>query len=150
MNDVTTIRPAPHTPVRKPKRSTMESAYDSAARAVEKARDGTTDAARRAAESLDANPMSVLVGGVALGILAGLFVPRTDKEAELLLPVGRKLKEGAETATQAAVDAGKAELAAVGISRIGANEQVGKLIEGIGKAISSASVAAKESRKKGK
>ena len=143
----TATRPAP---ARKPKRTSMEATYDSAARAVEKAREGASDAARRAAESIDANPMSVIVGGVALGVIAGLFVPRTEREAELLQPVGKKIREGAGTATQAALEAGKSELAAVGISRIGANEQVGKLIEGLGKAISSASVAAKESRKKGK
>jgi hypothetical protein len=122
----------------------------SATRAADRVREGASEAARRTAEGIEANPMSVVVGGVALGVLAGMFVPRSRKETELLKPVGRKVREGAETAAKAAVEAGKAELAVVGLSRVGASESVGKLVEGLGKAIASASAAAKESRKAGK
>jgi len=122
----------------------------SASRAADKVREGAGEAARRTVEGIEANPMSVIIGGVALGVIAGLFVPRSKKETELLVPVGRKVREGAETAAKAAVEAGKAELAVVGLSRVGASESVGKLIEGLGKAIASASAAAKESRKSDK
>ncbi len=108
---------------------------------------GVLDDARK---GIGANPIAALVGSAAIGVLAGVFLPRSEREAELLGPLGAKLNEGAVTAAKAARDAGKAELAAAGLSRVGANEQVGKLIENVGKAFTSAGQAARESRAKKK
>ena len=52
----------------------------------------TIDAATaRATETLDTNPLGVLAGGLALGAIAGALLPRTDREKELMRPVGAKL-----------------------------------------------------------
>lgn len=104
------------------------------------------DALDDARDGIAANPIAAVLGGAAIGVLAGVLAPRSEREAELLGPLGAKLNEGAVTAAKAARDAGKAELAAIGLSRVGANEQVGKLIEGIGKAFTSAGQAARETR----
>ncbi len=116
--------------------------------ALSATRDATRDLADRASRSVDAAPLAVLAGGIAVGAIAGLLLPRTEQEAQLLGPIGRKLNEGAATAARAARDAGKAELAAAGLSRVGANEQVGKLLESVGKAARSAGEAARESRRR--
>jgi hypothetical protein len=115
-------------------------------KAVEKALDTTRqtarDAARRTAEGIEANPISVLVGGVALGVLAGALIPRTEQESRLLGPVGKRLTETATGAAQAARDAGKAELDSLGLNKDAARDQVGKVIDGVIKALSSAGAAA--------
>ena len=116
-------------------RSTAEKALDST-------RDTAREAARRAAEGIEANPLSVLVGGVALGVLAGALIPRTEQEGKLLGPVGKRLTDTATGAVQAARDAGKAELDTLGLNKDAARDQVGKLIDGVIKALSSAGAAA--------
>lgn len=104
------------------------------------------DALDGARDGIGANPIAAVIGSAAIGVLAGVLVPRSEREAELLGPLGAKLNESAVEAAKAARDAGRAELAAAGLSRVGANEQVGKLIEGVGKAFSSAGQAARETR----
>ena len=115
-------------------------------KAVEKALDTTRqtarDAARRTAQGIEANPISVLVGGVALGVLAGALIPRTEQESKLLGPVGKRLTDTATGAAQAARDAGKAELDSLGLNKDAARVQVGKVIDGVIKALSSAGAAA--------
>ena len=115
-------------------------------KAVEKALDTTRqtarDAARRTAKGIEANPISVLVGGVALGVLAGALIPRTEQESKLLAPVGKRLTDTATGAAQAARDAGKAELDSLGLNKDAARVQVGKVIDGVIKALSSAGAAA--------
>ncbi|MBW4329330.1 hypothetical protein KY084_00360 [Stakelama sp. CBK3Z-3] len=59
---------------------------------------------------MEGNPLSVLVGGVAVGLLAGSLIPRTEREKDVLGPLGQRLAEGASAAFVAARDAGKEEL----------------------------------------
>jgi len=129
---------APVTIDNKPKpapRKSLEKALDTT-------RQTARDAARRTAEGIEANPISVLVGGVALGVLAGALLPRTEQESKLLGPVGRRLTDTASGAAQAARDAGKAELDSLGLNKDAARVQVGKVIDGVIKALSSAGAAA--------
>jgi hypothetical protein len=113
-----------------------------AEKALETTRETAREAVRRTAEGIEANPLAVLVGGVALGVLAGAVIPRTEQEGKLLGPVGKRLNETATGAAQAAKDAGKAELDALGLNKDAARDQVGKLIDGVVKALSSAGSAA--------
>lgn len=115
----------------------------------DRAFDVATDASERFNSSVEASPLAVLAGGVALGLVAGAMLPKTQIEGQYLGPLGQKLNAGVKTAGVAAVEAGKAELAANGLSRVGASEQVGKLLEGVGTAVRSATDAARNSRKQG-
>jgi ElaB/YqjD/DUF883 family membrane-anchored ribosome-binding protein len=130
----------------KPARGKMESTYgaarDAAGKVIDTTRESARDAARRAAEGIEANPLAVLVGGVALGVLAGALIPRTEQEGKLLGPVGKRLSDTATGAAQAARDAGKAELDALGLNKAAARDQVGKLLGGVVQALSSAGAAA--------
>jgi len=100
------------------------------------------DAGRRAAEGLEANPLGVLVGGLAVGALVGALVPRSAREKELLAPVGQRLGDSARAAVQAAKDAGYAELDQRGLTPGAAKDQARGLIDGLAKAASSAGSAA--------
>ncbi len=117
------------------------------AQAVETVRESAASAARRTADTIEGNPLSVLVGGLAVGVLAGALLPKTEREDELLKPVGKRITQGAGLAVKAARDAGLSELAAAGISREAAREQVKKLMDSVaGAAKTAGDAAAKAAR----
>jgi hypothetical protein len=120
------------------------------ARPIKAARDAALTTAERTAQAIEGNPMSVLVGGLAVGVIAGALLPRGDREAEALRPVGERLKQGAMTALRAARDAGAAELAAAGISRDAARVQIARLIDAVSNAATRAGEAAAEPTKAAK
>lgn len=91
------------------------------------------------AEGIEKNPLAIVAGGVALGVVIGALVPRLQKEKELLAPVGKRIAEGATAAAAAAREAGKAELNALLPQPDAAKEQIGKII---GSAFSAAKDAA--------
>ena len=74
---------------------------------------GTRDKARQAVSELGDNPLALLAGGAALGLLVGALLPRIAKERELLDPLGRTLAQRATAAAQAAKEAGRQEIDAL-------------------------------------
>lgn len=127
-------------------RGTMEQTYrsakDAAGKAIETTRGAARDAVNRTAQTAQANPIAMLAGGVAIGMLAGAFLPHSEQEAKLLGPVGKRLTDTAKGAAAAAKDAGKAELDGLGLNRDAARQQIGKVINGVLQALSSAGAAA--------
>ncbi|WP_174297006.1 hypothetical protein [Sphingomonas bacterium] len=107
----------------------------------EQSRDQARDAARQAAQSIEANPIGVLVGGLVVGAIAAALIPRSDKERELLAPVGKRISTTATAALAAAKENGMAELEARGLTRDGARDQARQLFEGVTKAMASAGQA---------
>lgn len=100
-----------------------------------------TQASRRqqATKQIENNPLALVAGGVALGVVLGALLPRLAKEQELLAPVGKRIAEGATAAAAAAREASKAEIDAILPPRDAAKEQIGKII---GSAFSAAKDAA--------
>lgn len=128
--------------------TSLGSAKESASKALVTAGDTARETVRKTAEGIEANPLSVLVGGVALGVLAGALIPRTQSETRLLKPVGKRLTDTARGAVEAAKDAGKAELDSLGLNRTAARETAGKLFEGLLKAVTNAGAAAAKGARK--
>lgn len=112
------------------------------AKAGAKIRSGGHAASQKAAESVEAFPVGVVLGGLALGAVVGALLPRTRQEEELLGSLGETLNQKARGAATAAVDAGQAKLDELGISSDAAGKQVGKLIESIAQVAESAGSAA--------
>ena len=102
----------------------------------------TGDGLKRAGDLLENNPLAVLAGGAAVGLLAGLAIPRTERETELLGPVGKRVTAAAAAAAAAARETGFAELEAHGISGKAAKAQVNRLFEDVIDAASTAGQAA--------
>ena len=75
----------------------------------------------------DGNPLALVAGGIAAGVVLGMLLPRLDKERELLAPVGEKIADRASATIQAAKDAGRAELEGLLPNRDNAKEKVGAL-----------------------
>ena len=122
--------------------TTIEKTRLAATQALDTVRDSARDAGDRTAAAIDANPLPVLIGGVVIGALAGALVPRSRREAELLAPVGRKLRATTNDAVQSAKTTGLAELGALGLSKGALSEQGGKLVGGILTALVTAGTAA--------
>lgn len=126
-----------------------ETPRDTAARiyhtGLDKASDAlstTRDTARQTVHSLESNPLGILVGGLAVGVMAGALLPRSRREKELLAPLGKRIGATAKAATQAAKDAGKSELDGLGLTRDAARDQARSLFDGVVQAITTAGSAA--------
>ena len=109
---------------------------------IDDAKHAASDAAQRAAETIESNPLAIVAGGLAIGALVGALIPRSAKEKELLAPVGRSLNERARGAIQAARETGGNELQNAGLSKDAAKDQVKSLFQGIARAATSAGSAA--------
>lgn len=112
-----------------------------------KTRHTARDALKRAGNTLETNPLAVLAGGAAVGLLAGAMLPRTDREAEVFGAIGKRVTAAAAAAAAAARDTGLAELEARGISGKAAKAQVGRLLDGVVEAANTAGVAAANAAK---
>lgn len=100
-------------------------------------RDHAVDAARRAKSGIESSPFGLLAGGLALGIVAGVALPRSEREKEALDALGQRLAEGAFAAAAAAKQTGKEQISAALFSREDARK-------GVSKVVSSAMNAAKD------
>lgn len=139
-----------------PQNDTQSGLRDTAAKALHDVRDkaedafaSSKDAARRTFQGVEQNPLGIVVGGLAVGVLAGALLPRSAKEKELLAPLGRKLGETIKSATAAAREAGRQELEANGLTRDAAKDRGKDLLDGVVKALTSAGSAAAHSAKGG-
>lgn len=99
-------------------------------------------------ESLENNPLTALVGGLAIGAIAAALLPKTKRESELLGKAGDRIRSSAQAAVKAARDAGKEQLDALGLNSNAARDQVRSVVDKLGQAASSATRAATEAVKK--
>lgn len=100
------------------------------------------DTLQRLVGGIESNPLALVAGGLALGVVAGALLPRSDQERDLLAPVGSKLGGALSAAIAAAREAGQSELDGAGINRDAARDQLKTLVDGLLKAASTAGTAA--------
>lgn len=105
------------------------------------AREGAAGAAQRLADGIESSPLALVAGGLALGVVAGALLPRSDRERDLLAPVGAKIGGALTAAVAAAREAGQSELDGLGLNRDAARDQVRTLVDGLVKAASTAATA---------
>lgn len=103
---------------------------------------GTTD---QLGGKVEGSPLAALAAGIVLGAVAGALLPRTDKETELLGPVGSKIGQAAAEAAKAARDAGKQELGMLGENKSPMEMMVEKAVGAVSAAGSAAGSAAASS-----
>ena len=115
---------------------------------IAEARDTAFDRARTTVQGLESNPVGVLVGGLAFGMIAGALIPRSDREKSALKPVGKRLAEGAVAAVVAARETGKEHLNASVLSKDAAKQSARAIFDSALSAAKDAS--AKAGSKKGK
>ena len=85
--------------------------------------------ARSTVEALESNPVAVLAGGIAVGLIAGALIPRGDREKEALRPVGKRIADGAKAAFTAAKETGKEQFSGAVMGKDAAKEGARKVLE---------------------
>lgn len=102
-----------------------------------------------AGEALEASPLAALLGGIAVGALAGALIPRLEREKDLLGPLGARIGDAARAAFDAGRQAGVGALDEAGLTPDQLRGQVSELVEKALKAASTAGSAAIEAARKG-
>jgi len=121
----------------------------SAAYATARERAGTAyeSAGRRTGETIDANPVAAVAGGLALGAIVALLLPRTEREDRLLGPAGRRINDTARDAIGAAREAGRQQLDELGLSRDGIKRRLDEFSDRAAGAVRSSAGAAADTVK---
>ncbi|MGL5837099.1 MAG: hypothetical protein ACRCY3_01205, partial [Sphingorhabdus sp.] len=82
-----------------------EKSRAAAARSVEGSKKLAQKAGKASAESVDKNPLAIVAGGLALGAIIGMLLPKTEQEKKVLGKAGKKINDTAKRAANAAKDA---------------------------------------------
>lgn len=122
--------------------SYAETARQRAVEAYESARDGMSQAGRKAADTLTEAPLLALAGGLAAGALIAALLPKTESEARLIGPTARRVKDSARAAMDAARETGGQRLGKLGLSRDKGEETLRTLLQGVGDAVRASAEAA--------
>ena len=78
--------------------------------ALSSAKQTASRAGERTSQRIETNPVSAIVGGLALGGILAWVLPKTQRETEALSGVGQKLTDTAKQAAQTAMDAGRQQV----------------------------------------
>ena len=120
----------------------LDVAKEKSSAAYASARETAVTVRTKTAGGIEQSPIGALIGGIAIGALLGALLPRSEREAEVLAPLGDKLGTLAKNAFAAAKEAGQDTLDELGVNKDAAREQVDRLIDTASKAATSATSAA--------
>ncbi|NJR77079.1 hypothetical protein [Sphingomonas corticis] len=109
---------------------------------VDNVKEKAREAARQASSAVETNPLGVLIGGAAVGAIVGAVLPRSQKEKDLLAPLGKRVGATAAAAFAAAKETGRSELDNLGLSKGAAKDQARSLLSNVAKAAGNAGKAA--------
>jgi len=129
-------------------RDGVDSVVTIASDAVDTSREKARELAHQTAHVAETNPLGIIAGGIAFGALVGAVLPRSQKEKELLAPVGKRLGATAVAAFAAARESGKSEFQNLGLTKGGAKDQVKTLVQNVAGAAATAGKAAASAGKK--
>lgn len=124
------------------------SARETAIAAYDEGRARAVKAKQRTGDGIQEQPLFALAGGLIVGLVAGLLIPRSEKEREVLKKAGTNLNERAHSAVDAAKAAGQSKLEEKGLTAKSAEDAVRNVVKGIGEAAKTAGGAAKDAAKK--
>jgi ElaB/YqjD/DUF883 family membrane-anchored ribosome-binding protein len=119
-----------------------------ASRGVSSSKELANKAAKKSTETIDKNPLAIVLGGLALGAIVGALLPRSEQEKKLLGKTGKKLNDKAKSVAGAAKSAGKDKIDSLGINSDSAREQFRDLVGKATEAVKAAGVAASEAARK--
>jgi hypothetical protein len=113
------------------------------------ARGRVGDAGRRAGDALDEAPLIAIAAGIAAGAAIAALLPRSRTEDRLLKPVTNRARETAQSAYQAAKDAGRGRLDELGLTKERGSETIRSIIDGARDAAKASAQAAVGTYRKG-
>ncbi len=125
----------------------FSSARERTSTAYDSAREAASGATRKTAERVDSNPGAALIGGLALGALAAVLLPKTRKEDELLGTYGKQINDKARQAAQAAKEAGRSKLDEMGLNKDAAKQKLSEVASQAKEAVKQSATAAAQAAK---
>ena len=126
-----------------------ESRREAAARGVNTSKDLATKAMVKSGDSIDRNPLAIVLGGIAIGAIIGALIPSTESEKKVIGKAGKKLNKKAKKMAEAAKIAGKTKVDSLGLNGDAVREQFRSLVTKATEAVMAAGKAASdEARKK--
>jgi ElaB/YqjD/DUF883 family membrane-anchored ribosome-binding protein len=134
---------------RKTAGAALDKGKDTAAIAVNSSKELASKAITKTGDSIDKNPLAVVVGGLALGLIVGALLPKSKREAKVLGKTGKRFNKKARKIAEAAKDAGKEKVAAMGLSGDAVREQFRDLVSKASEAVKAAGQAAGDAARKG-
>jgi ElaB/YqjD/DUF883 family membrane-anchored ribosome-binding protein len=125
-----------------------ESGREAAARGVNTSKDLAAKAMVRSGDTIDKNPLAIVIGGIALGAIVGALLPRTEREVKIMGKAGKKLNKKAKKMAEAAKDAGKNKVDSLGLNGDAFRDQFRVLVAKAAEAVKAAGQAATDAAKK--
>ncbi len=126
-----------------------EKSKAAAARSVESSKQLAKKAGQASADGIDKNPLAIVAGGIAIGAIIGMLLPKTEREKKVLGKAGKAINKTAKRAANAAKDAGKAKVDEVGLGTDAIRDQFRDLVSKASEAVKAAGqAAANEARKR--
>lgn len=121
---------------------------EAAARGVQSSKELAHKAAIKSGDTIDKNPLAVVLGGIALGVIVGALLPKTEREKKVLGKAGKKLNKKAMKVAEAAKKAGKDKVDSLGLNGDAVREQFRDLVNKAAEAVKAAGQAAGEAARK--
>ena len=125
-----------------------ESGREAAARGVNTSKELATKAMIKSGDSIDKNPLAIVLGGIAIGAIIGALIPSTEREVKVMGKTGKKLNKKAKKVAEAAKDAGKNKIDSLGLNSDAIRDQFRVLVNKAAEAVKAAGQAASEAAKK--
>jgi ElaB/YqjD/DUF883 family membrane-anchored ribosome-binding protein len=120
-----------------------------AAKSVESSRALAKKAGDTTTQTIDKNPLVIVAGGLAIGAIVGMLLPKTDREKKVLGKAGKIVNDTAKRAADAAKQAGKSRVDELGLNADSMREQFRDLVGKASEAVKAAGkAAANEARKR--
>lgn len=120
-----------------------------AARSIESSRQLAKKAGKVSNNGIEKNPLAIVAGGIAIGAIVAMLLPKTEREKKLLGKAGKAINDTARRAADAAKDAGKAKIAETGLGSDALRAQFRDLVSKATEAVKAAGqAAAQETRRR--
>lgn len=137
------------TAARRKANEALSKSKDAASRSVESSKQLASKAAAKSGDTIDKNPLAMVVGGIALGAIIGALLPKSDREEKIFGGAGKKINTKARGVANAAKQAGKDKIDTLGINKESAREQFRDLVSKATEAVKAAGQAASDAARKG-
>ena len=125
-----------------------ESGREAASRGVNTSKELAAKAILKSGDSIDRNPLAIVLGGMAIGAIIGALLPRTETEIKAMGKTGKKLNKKAKKMAEAAKAAGKEKVDTLGLNGDAIRVQFRDLVNKAAEAVRAAGEAASEAAKK--
>jgi ElaB/YqjD/DUF883 family membrane-anchored ribosome-binding protein len=119
-----------------------------AARSVAGSKQLAKKAGQASADGIDKNPLAIVAGGIAIGAIIGMLLPKSEREQKVLGKAGKAINDTAKRAANAAKDAGKAKVNEVGLGTDAMLDQFRDLVGKASEAVKAAGKAAADEARK--